>query len=319
MVLKKIARPIGISTNADTIDGSMPSLKEELAAVSASGAEYGEIILHSLDVIVNGEVELNRLREVKEICALFPLKYTMHLPFVLNILDPARGDIHYRVFESSLEVASELTCPLVVYHASHASLDPASVEKFYRGGFGSEDPDLIRQGLLLMDAEKLSLLADRASALGVAIAVENPNGAESPPSVAYGTDPAGLRDQIKRVGRKNLGVTIDFGHLYIQSKILGYDYLEAVRTLAPLAIHAHVHDNFGKSDRGEPYIQRLPYGLGDLHLPPGTGSVPIDPTLQILTQANYQGIYMLEIEFRFWPYFADHVASFKRRFDDPVS
>jgi len=319
MTPKKIARPIGISTNADMIDGSISRFQEELEAVSASGAEYGEIILHSLDVIVNGTVDPKRLREVKEICARFPLQYTMHLPFVLNILDPIRGDIHYRVFESALEVASELECSLVVYHASHTALDPAHVEKYYQGTFGSEESDLIRQRLLRMDAEKLSLLADRAATLGVAIALENPNGAEAPPSVAYGIDPTGLRNHVTMIGRKNLGITLDVGHLYIQSKILGYDYREAIRILAPLTIHTHVHDNFGKSDRGEPYIQRLPYGLGDLHLPPGTGQVPIDETLEILGQVDYRGIYMLEIEFRFWPYFADHVALFKRRFDGPTS
>ncbi len=313
-MMEKRGNPVGLSTNADMIDGSLERFSGQLKAVADSGADYAEIILHALDLVVNGALHPGRLKNVKRICASFPLSYTIHLPFALNLLDPERGESHLSVFRAGLTLASELGCPAVVYHASSALLSPGLVESFYAPRYGTAEPERLEKLLFAEDAELLSALAEEAAALGVSIGVENPLRYDLARLVCYGTMPAGLAAQVRAVGKKNLGVTLDFGHLYLGSKLLGFDYLDAVKTLAPLALHAHIHDNFGKPDKGEAYIHRLLYGLGDLHLPPGEGSIPLDAALDILAGSGYAGILMLEIEFRFHEEFERHVRRMRERY-----
>ena len=47
--------------------------------------------------------------------------------------------------------------------------------------------------------------------------------------------------------------------------------------MAPLVRHIHLHDNLEKPNlTGTPPVSEHPvYGLGDLHLPPGRGMVPL--------------------------------------------
>lgn len=44
-----------------------------------------------------------------------------------------------------------------------------------------------------------------------------------------------------------------------------------------------------------PYPNRLLFGLGDLHLPPGWGEVPLDEVLDLLE--DYEGVFRLEYHF----------------------
>jgi sugar phosphate isomerase/epimerase len=304
---------VGVSTNAEMIDGDLERFAEELRLVAASGADYAEIILHSLDLVVDGHLVERRLDEVKRILSTFSLGYTLHLPFILNLLDHERLGVYLAVFRSGLRFASEIRCPTVVYHASAATITPAILASYYEPRYGTRDPARLRDVLFEEDAERLALLADEAASLGVKIGVENPIRYDLADVLSYGYEAEALAAQARRVGSPALGVTLDFGHLFLASRTFGFDYLEAVRTLAPLAVHAHVHDNFGRPDSGEPYMQRLPYGLGDLHLPPGEGLVPFDKALPILLGADFKGVLMLEIEFRFWPYFPREVARFRER------
>ena len=54
------------------------------------------------------------------------------------------------------------------------------------------------------------------------------------------------------------------------------DYLTEIKALAPHARHLHIHDSFGDPADLRTYSrsERLAYGLGDLHLPVGWGSLP---------------------------------------------
>jgi len=305
---------VGISTNADMIDGDLVRFGGQLEAVARSGADTAEIILHSLDVVVNGRLDPGVLAKVKQITSSFNLKYSIHLPFILNLLDYERLGIYTDVFRAGLRFAGEIGATAVVYHSSMAKLDAASLSHHYEPRYGTQETSSLSKILFQEDAERLSLLADEAASMGVLIGVENPNPPRDMTGLCtYGFSPAALVEQVRQIGKPNLGVTLDFGHLYLASLDLGFDYIQAVRTLAPHAVHAHIHDNFGKPDAGEPYIQRLPYGLGDLHLPPGKGVLPLDLALPFLLSSGFKGVLMLEIEFRFFPNFADYVTDFRHR------
>lgn len=306
---------IGVSTNADLIDGDLGRFEEELSLVAASGAEVAEIIFHSMDLVVNGRLEPRRLAAVKRITSSFAMGYSLHLPFVLNLLDADRLGIYTEVFRSGLVFAAEIGATTLVYHASAAPFDKASIERLWVPRYGTRDRDRLKAALFSEDAEVLARLGEEAARLGLSIGVENPNLYSLSNLATYGCEPEALLAQIERIGRPNVGLTLDLGHLFLSSSCFGFDYLGALRCLAPRALHTHIHDNFGKIDAGEPYIQRLPYGLGDLHLPPGEGLVPMDDALQILLESCYVGTFMLELEFRFWNDFPRYVEAFRDRLD----
>ncbi len=76
----------------------------------------------------------------------------------------------------------------------------------------------------------------------------------------------------------------DFAHSYINSKKLGYDFLRSIRVAKPYIRHAHVNDNFGKGkpESAPPYIEAMPMGIGDLHLPIGWGNIPYEDVFRIM-------------------------------------
>jgi sugar phosphate isomerase/epimerase len=71
---------------------------------------------------------------------------------------------------------------------------------------------------------------------------------------------------------------LDVGHAALASGVFGFDYIEECTTIAPLVRHVHLHDNLQKTNlTGEPPLSEHPvYGLGDLHLPPGRGTIPLE-------------------------------------------
>src|SRR5207253_5325033 len=77
--------------------------------------------------------------------------------------------------------------------------------------------------------------------------------------------------QVEAIDHPAVGACLDFSHLFLASEWFGFDFLDGVRRLAPLASHLHVQDAFGISADVE--VPAL--GIGDLHLPPGWGTVPL--------------------------------------------
>ena len=113
-----------------------------------------------------------------------------------------------------------------------------------------------------------------------------------------------LVEQVKGVGKENVGITFDFGHAYIASKYHCFDFLESIELARPLIKHVHIHDDFGKLaglDRRQ--INILSQGKGDLHMPIGWGEIPYREVFSRLN--GYEGVLMLELEPRYMPYCAE--------------
>lgn len=77
-----------------------------------------------------------------------------------------------------------------------------------------------------------------------------------------------------------VGICLDVGHVAVAASFFGFDYLKECAAVAPLVHHIHLHDNLGHPDLAEGgesrVFERLTYGIGDLHLPPGMGSIPLE-------------------------------------------
>ncbi|MCK4410778.1 sugar phosphate isomerase/epimerase, partial [Candidatus Bipolaricaulota bacterium] len=89
-------------------------------------------------------------------------------------------------------------------------------------------------------------------------------------------------------------------HSYINSKKLGYDFIRSIQAARPHIRHAHVNDNFGKGkpESSASYIEAMPMGIGDLHLPIGWGDIPYEDVFRAMV--GYHGIYILELQERFF-------------------
>lgn len=83
---------------------------------------------------------------------------------------------------------------------------------------------------------------------------------------------------IAEVGKENLGVCVDTGHLFVN----GEDMAECVDKTQGYTVHYHIDDNFGKSDD---------------HLVPGEGKIDFAPYLGALQKHNYKGFLAVELGF----------------------
>lgn len=111
--------------------------------------------------------------------------------------------------------------------------------------------------------QSLGRLCEHAGRLGLQLALENHNDALG--------DPAELASVVRRVGRPELGVCLDFGNFAPGRE------LDGVRQLAPLAVHAHAKC-WAFDGRGEE--TRLPYA----------------ETLAALKAAGFDGTIAVEFE-----------------------
>jgi sugar phosphate isomerase/epimerase len=299
---------IGISLNADMVNGDLEALEKHIGYIADAGGDYVELIMHGLDVVIDGKVHPRRLERVRAVLAKFQVGYTMHLPYELNLLSLEKGDDYYRCFEAGIELSAALGCQTIVYHSSFAQLTEANMPQYYAkyGKLYREDLYAI---LVEEDATRLRELGRMAQSHGISIGVENNIWYDIKNEYTYGIRPQQVVEQIKRVGLDNVGMTLDIGHCYLTSIAYNYDFKQAIIEVLPFVKHLHVHDNFGKLKDAKTYMSNLPYGYGDLHLPVGWGSIPYADVFRWIS--NYKGIVNMEIEFRLYPHFQESVEEMK--------
>ena len=320
---------IGINAHASHIDGDLEVLEQDLACFQQAGFDYVEIPVHGVDAILNGRLNPRQVKRIKEVLARFDLKYTVHCSNWLNLMDADEFPLHKNIFTASIEFASEIGAEILVYHSGRVELGNE-----YLG-----QAALTRELLSLPDRafiseqeqrerETLAELADFAKEKGVTICVENADprvdeealwelarrvcvkGVDLFYRIAPGGDIAlynyggvisRLVQQVKAVGKDNVGITFDFGHAYIASRYYGFDFLESIELARPLIKHVHVHDDFGRPagvDRRQ--IALISQGKGDLHMPIGWGEIPYREVFPRLK--GYDGVVLLELKPRYRPY-----------------
>jgi sugar phosphate isomerase/epimerase len=154
-----------------------------------------------------------------------------------------------RTLEAVLEYAARIRAELVVYHGANLPLDAPA-------------------GRLEAEVRFLRHASRRARALGLTLAAENlaPVHPGAEPRISH--DPARVVELIERVGSPRVGMCFDVGHAHITGK------LGALDAALPHVALFHLHDNLGarRAETSAPATVD-PLTL-DLHLPPGTGTVP---------------------------------------------
>ena len=253
---------------------SLCGLAEDLEASKRAGADFVELMPHALGVILGGNLDSNRLLPVRELMLQADLAYTVHAPLEVNLMDLAARDIQRDVLDASLRFAGSIGAQVVVCHAGQR--------------IASRDARCSFKEQLAAERRALREAGETAGELGITIAVENyyPELPLVRGSVYdYSVWPSELAEQIASVDHPAVGLCLDVGHAALAANVFGFDYFEECNAAAPLVRHVHLHDNLMKTNLlGEPPVsEHLVYGLGDLHLPPGMGTVPLEGLFRQVT------------------------------------
>ncbi len=267
---------VGINAYSPRINGDIELLERDLSYFKKIGFDYVEIPVHGVDGVINGKLNLENVKRVKEVLRKYNLKAAVHAPNPLN-LRKDNLDLQEEVFQSSIEFASELEAKVLVYHGGN----------FERRKQEGELQNLASE----REIRALKTLGELADKKGVQICLEN--GASSIEK---------LVTMVREVNRENVGVTYDFGHAFLYYSCHGgeKEFLTSIKEALPYLKHIHIHDNFGRASmtsQDASYISRLPFGEGDLHLPPGMGKIPYEKIFPLIRE--YKGIAMAEIDPRY--------------------
>jgi len=324
---------IGINIDSSTIDGDLDLLEKTLANIQDKGFDYAEIPVHGVDAIFKGKLNWLQTRAITDILKEFKLKYTVHGPDLLNLMDPSNFKLQREIFKSGIEFTNAIGGEIFVYHGGKIPLQEEIKGEGIRQNSLLKIPSLKNvKRLKKIEVKTLQELATFAKDLGVTITIENIspeleeetlwelskqfNGRTFPYSAVvpqtpkpvflqevrkykYGTKIEELVDQVKEIDRDNVGVTLDFGHAYLASKYYHFKFLDSIRLALPYIKHVHIHDCFGKPKVSyeEQDINLIQFGIGDLHMPVGWGEIPYDKIFRLLK--NYNGILCLELKPRY--------------------
>ena len=265
---------IGLNIHSGRINGDLELLKRDINAIEKAGFDVAEIPVHGVDAVVNGDLRERRAKQVKEILTGFDLEYTVHAPDVLNLRDFQYPDVHRKVFAASIQFTAAIGAKTFIYH---------------QGRLKNNDNDVTQEEAREIEIDELSDLGKLAKSAGITVCVENIHS-----SITH------LIKLLESIGEEHIKLCYDFAHSYINSKKLGYDFISSIQVAKPYIRHAHVNDNFGKGrpESSASYIEAMPMGIGDLHLPIGWGEIPYEDVFR--TMAGYDGIYVLELQERFF-------------------
>jgi sugar phosphate isomerase/epimerase len=297
---------IGLTIDIAWVNGDLNRFDDMLARIAATGYDSAELLPHSVDAILNGRLDRSQMLRVRQIVHRYPLQYTVHAPHRLNVGHHPDLDLQIRVFKASLDFCAEVEAGVMVYHSGQKGLERAA------WGLARLPTTEELAGYWATETEHLATLADYAARRGVTIAIENapPHMWEIATLARAGYPPTTLRtyhpaislgricQQIQEIGADNVGMTLDVGHAFLAAPFWPIDLLDAIAAAAPYVRHLHWHDNFGRLDSIDaPLHERLPNGAGDLHLPPGWGTIPLGQIWQCLR--GYNGWLNMEIHSRY--------------------
>lgn len=264
-----VFRSVGTNLSRLYVDGS-GGLAEDLEALQSAGTDFVEIWPENLGVILGGSLNANRLRAVEELLLEAALAYTVHAPLEVNLMDLTSHGLQRDVLDASLRFARGIGAEMVVCHAGQR--------------IGARDARHSIGEQLSAERSALREAGGLAGELGVTIAVENYY-PERPilrgEVYDYSVWPSQLAEQISTVDHPAVGICLDVGHAALAAGFFGFDLIEECAAIAPLVRHVHLHDNLQKTNlTGEPQVsEHTVFGLGDLHLPPGRGTIPLEDLL----------------------------------------
>ena len=314
---------IGINSSAMGYVNELKQLEQNLDDLVKMGYRVVELGVEQQNTIINGEIKFPEFNNLKSVLNNFPITYTVHGYVRLNLAYDERIELCRKVMQAQIEFCRGIGATRLVIHSGLESL--TTIRQKVRDTLLSDDELLLgkkNEVIALKEAGKL------ASDAGVTICVENgdahlweinvitQSGGKASDLAKYHERlllPNIVR-QLEEVNLSNVVMTLDVGHLYIAAKILGFDYLAAIRNAASWIGHLHISDNFGNLDRNvynEP--DRWAFGEADMHMPIGWGCIPLEQAINCLP--DFDGYAILEINEGFKGNLKDALISAKSLFN----
>lgn len=265
---------VGFHAAAFGRQGDLEALDRRIAEQVEMGANVCELAAVRLDAVAGCRLVPHPVAGLKAVLGRHAIRYTLHAPIAVNLMDEPHFDLQFRAAETSLELAAECGADIVVMHPGR--VHPAVWVDHARR-------------LLAREAEALARLGDRARAIGdMRIACENMspnrrviNGTET----SYALDPAALARQVETVGHPRVVACLDVSHAQQGARLQGFDLIERAARLAPFVGHIHFSDSTGvpSTIQWDNEGDRLFFGIGDMHAPPGFGSIDFARLATIMT------------------------------------
>ncbi|MBA2692665.1 MAG: sugar phosphate isomerase/epimerase [Rubrobacter sp.] len=256
-----------VGTNLTGVyQNGLDGLPPELAHLETLAPDFVEVWPEFLGIIAAGGLDRNRTNRVKDILLDTGHSYTVHAPFDINLMDTTSGLPHRGMLAASIRFAAEIEAPTVVCHSGQRLARRDALVSF--------------KEQIASQREALREAGDLAEELGVTIAVENyyPD-ARIVGGEVYDTStrPSELAEMVSEVNHPSVGVCLDTGHAALSAAAFGFDLFEECEIAAPLVHHVHIQDNFQRVNFTDdpPVSEHRAFGLGDLHLPPGSGTIPL--------------------------------------------
>jgi len=284
-------------------DGDLNIFRRDLEKYAELGMKAVEVPVHGLDAIREGVLVRKRVQEIFGILHDFDFAYSVHSPNPLNLMDCSDPELHYSVFQCSLEFASRIGAEILVYHAGRFIPE----ETFGIPLIPERDQEKERQ---LLEKEAEALLRLSGEFPGVVIGVENARPYLFHSPYCYGERLAALKEQVEKINRPNVRITLDIGHMYMASQFYWFNSSEAVKSIKDLIAHTHIHDNFGGAIYHHEKIQthQIPFGRGDSHMPVGWGAIPFQAILSPYI-SSYSGMLIMELRNRYFNHLKESKAN----------
>lgn len=240
--------------------GDPATLDDVLRRVADAGFTHAEIDAGLWDVILAGRLEGRALGAWSSVLERHRdhLQYTIHAPVGLNLFDTTNRDLHIRLLKSTVELAAAIGAETIAYHPGTRLPPPVGADE-------------AMTDLMAHEREVLRWIADEVGTWNGRVGIETWF-SHGDVGYSYAVWPDQLRAQVDAIAHPAVGVCLDFGHLFLAARWFGFEFLDGVASLAPVVNHFHLQDLFGVLADSE----SAELGQGDLHLPPGWGSIPFD-------------------------------------------
>lgn len=252
---------------------NLAGLEGALSRIASDGWQAAELNLSSCPLIIGGQLQEPVAAYMKSVMARFPLHYTAHASYGLDLRAREDAALHHQVMLTSLDACAALGIDRLNFHYEEHSGDYRLERQFL---------DWMREA------------SDRGQELGIQVNIEN----------IEVEDYRYALEAVQALDHPNCGMTLDLGHLWLSANHLGYDYLPAVEACAPYVRHVHINDNYGVFEPMRLTNQllydtlnkgyRFAFSRGDIHIPPLWGNAPLREAFALLKQARYDGIWLCE-------------------------
>ena len=251
-----------IGFSASLPSGNLDMLPNQLTNFKNLGVDSVEIPIYEIDIIVGKKILTSELTKLKSIINKYDFDYTVHGELSVNLMDEKYFNDHKEVLTKDIEVSGEIGATHLITHFGYTT----------KNNFENQ---LKYQDLLKKQNECYEELATLAEKNNVTLAIEclfpfeNNN---------YAPLPSEIANNLNKINNNRIKACLDISHAYINCSYQNTHFINEIKEMAPLSEHVHMHDSFGILQEMRTYIQQeaVSYGLGDIHLPLGWGSIPFE-------------------------------------------